>query len=92
MSSVAVVAYASRPDEVVLRGTLSTIAAQVHEAGIRRTAVIVVGSVLTASEFPDSHLYSARASRYLSAAGSRRYCCRREKASDERGDVGGGQS
>jgi precorrin-4/cobalt-precorrin-4 C11-methyltransferase len=56
---VAVVAYASRPDEVVLRGTLSTIAAQVHEAGIRRTAVIVVGSVLTASEFPDSHLYSA---------------------------------
>jgi precorrin-4/cobalt-precorrin-4 C11-methyltransferase len=55
---VAVVAYASRPDEVVLRGTLSTIATQVHDAGIRRTAVIIVGSVLTASEFPDSHLYS----------------------------------
>jgi precorrin-4/cobalt-precorrin-4 C11-methyltransferase len=56
---VAVVAYASRPDEVVLRGTLADIAAQVREAGIKRTAVIVVGKVLTASAFPDSHLYSA---------------------------------
>ncbi len=60
---VAVVAYASRPDEVVLRGTLSTIAAQVHEAGVLRTAVIIVGAVLTASEFPDSHLYSAARAR-----------------------------
>ena len=56
---VAVVARASRDDEVILRGTLADIAGQVHEAGIRRTAVIVVGRVLTASEFPDSHLYSA---------------------------------
>ncbi|WP_327587250.1 precorrin-4 C(11)-methyltransferase [Nonomuraea sp. NBC_00507] len=56
---VAVVAYASRTDERILRGTLADIAAQVHEAGIKRTAVIVVGRVLTASEFPDSHLYSA---------------------------------
>ncbi|MEU7869355.1 precorrin-4 C(11)-methyltransferase [Dactylosporangium sp. NPDC049140] len=54
----AVVAYASRPDELVLRGTLADIAAQVRAAGIRRTAVIVVGPVLTAAEFPDSHLYS----------------------------------
>ncbi|MDP4503761.1 precorrin-4 C(11)-methyltransferase [Nonomuraea turcica] len=55
---VAVVAYASRTDERILRGTLADIAGQVHEAGIKRTAVIVVGRVLTASEFPDSHLYS----------------------------------
>jgi precorrin-4/cobalt-precorrin-4 C11-methyltransferase len=55
---VAVVARASRPDEVILRGTLAGIAAQVREAGILRTAVIVVGRVLTAEEFPDSHLYS----------------------------------
>ncbi|WP_433218539.1 precorrin-4 C(11)-methyltransferase [Dactylosporangium sp. CS-047395] len=55
----AVVAYASRPDEIVLRGTLADIADQVRAAGIKRTAVIVVGSVLTAAEFPDSHLYSA---------------------------------
>ena len=56
---VAVVARASRDDEVILRGTLEGIAAEVRAAGIVRTAVIVVGRVLTASEFPDSHLYSA---------------------------------
>jgi precorrin-4/cobalt-precorrin-4 C11-methyltransferase len=55
---VAVVARASRPDELIVRGTLADIAAQVKEAGIRRTAVIVVGAALTASHFPDSHLYS----------------------------------
>ena len=55
---VAVVAGASRKDEIVLRGTLADIAPAVREAGIKRTAVIVVGSVLTASTFPDSHLYS----------------------------------
>jgi precorrin-4/cobalt-precorrin-4 C11-methyltransferase len=56
---VAVVARASRDDEQILRGTLAGIAQQVKEAGIRRTAVIVVGPALTASQFPDSHLYSA---------------------------------
>lgn len=56
---VAVVARASRADEVVLRGTLGTIAGAVHAAGVRRTAVIVVGAVLTATAFPDSHLYSS---------------------------------
>ncbi|MDH2424872.1 precorrin-4 C(11)-methyltransferase [Sphaerisporangium sp. TRM90804] len=56
---VAVVARASRQDEEILRGTLADIAPRVRAAGIRRTAVIVVGPVLTASEFPDSHLYSA---------------------------------
>jgi precorrin-4/cobalt-precorrin-4 C11-methyltransferase len=56
---VAVVARASREDEVILRGTLADIAAQVHEAGVKRTAVIVVGAALTAENFRDSHLYSA---------------------------------
>ena len=55
---VAVVAYASRADEVILRGTLADIAAQVHTAGIKRTAVIIVGKVLAAEGFCDSHLYS----------------------------------
>lgn len=55
----AVVAYASQPNEVVLRGTLGTIADQVRDAGVRRTAVILVGRVLAAVEFADSHLYSA---------------------------------
>jgi len=56
---VAVVARASRADEVILRGTLADIAAQVRAADIRRTAVVVVGRVLGAQQFPDSHLYSA---------------------------------
>ncbi|WP_037911209.1 precorrin-4 C(11)-methyltransferase [Actinacidiphila yeochonensis] len=55
----AVVAYASRPEEVVLRGTLADIAGQVHAAGVRRTAVIIVGRTLAAESFPDSHLYSS---------------------------------
>lgn len=56
---VAVVAYASRPDELVLRGTLADIAGAVHAAAVRRTAVIIVGSVLAAEGFRDSHLYSS---------------------------------
>ena len=54
----AVVARASWPDELVLRGTLATIAAEVERAGVRRTATIVVGPALAASGFRDSHLYS----------------------------------
>lgn len=54
----AVVARASLPDELVLRGTLATIAAAVREAGVRRSATIVVGPALAASGFADSHLYS----------------------------------
>jgi precorrin-4/cobalt-precorrin-4 C11-methyltransferase len=56
---VAVVARASRDDELIVRGTLADIAARVSAAGIKRTAVIVVGAALTADQFPDSHLYSA---------------------------------
>ncbi|CRK57402.1 Cobalt-precorrin-4 C11-methyltransferase [Alloactinosynnema sp. L-07] len=56
---VAVVAYASRADEVILRGTLADIADRVREAGIKRTAVIIVGRVLAPEGFCDSHLYSA---------------------------------
>ena len=56
---VAVVARASWPDEVVLRARLSDIAADVREAGIRRTATILVGPALAAEGFRDSHLYSS---------------------------------
>lgn len=55
----AVVARASWPDEQVLRGTLSTIAGLVEDAGIRRTATILVGPALAPAGFRDSHLYSA---------------------------------
>ena len=59
---VAVVARASRDDELVLRGTLADIAGRVDAAGVRRTAVIVVGRVLatvSSTVSAESHLYSA---------------------------------
>lgn len=55
----AVVAFASWPEETVLRGTLADIAGQMRQAGITKTAVIVVGDVLAAEGFTDSYLYSA---------------------------------
>jgi precorrin-4/cobalt-precorrin-4 C11-methyltransferase len=54
----AVVAFASWPRQTVLRGTLASIADQMHEANITKTAVIVVGDVLAAEGFTDSYLYS----------------------------------
>jgi len=54
----AVVAFASWPQETVLRGTLADIAVQMQGAAITRTAVIIVGDVLAAEGFPDSYLYS----------------------------------
>ena len=56
---VAVVARASHPDELVLRGSAATIAAEVREAGVERTATIIAGPALAADGFADSHLYSA---------------------------------
>jgi precorrin-4/cobalt-precorrin-4 C11-methyltransferase len=67
---VAVVAHASRPEETVLRGTLTTIAAAVGEAGVRRGATIVVGPALAAAGFADSHLYSAARERGASPRGA----------------------
>jgi precorrin-4/cobalt-precorrin-4 C11-methyltransferase len=55
----AVVARASWPDELVLRGTLATIASAVEQAGVKRTATILVGPALAAEGFRDSHLYSS---------------------------------
>jgi precorrin-4/cobalt-precorrin-4 C11-methyltransferase len=56
---VAVVYRASWPDEAVLRGTLATIRDQVKQAGFTRTALILVGRVLAADNFPESRLYAA---------------------------------
>jgi precorrin-4/cobalt-precorrin-4 C11-methyltransferase len=55
----AVVAFASRADEVIVRGTLADLADATVAAGIVKTAVVVVGRVLSAEGFPDSFLYSA---------------------------------
>jgi precorrin-4/cobalt-precorrin-4 C11-methyltransferase len=54
----AVVAFASWPQQIVLRGTLADIAAQMRDANITKTAVIIVGDVLAAAGFTDSYLYS----------------------------------
>lgn len=56
---VAVVAFASWPQQVTLRGTLSDIAGRMHDAQITRTAVIIVGDVLAAQGFGESYLYSS---------------------------------
>lgn len=53
-----VVARASWPDQQILRGTLATIAQAVSDAGIDRTALILVGPALAADDFRESALYS----------------------------------
>jgi precorrin-4/cobalt-precorrin-4 C11-methyltransferase len=57
--AVAVVVRASWPEQVIISGTLSTIVAQVREAAIERTALILVGPALSARDFADSALYSS---------------------------------
>ena len=58
---VAVVAFASQEREVVIRGTLADVADAVEAAGLRHTAVIIVGRALgsrtDASCVAESHLY-----------------------------------
>jgi precorrin-4/cobalt-precorrin-4 C11-methyltransferase len=55
----AVVYRASWPDERVIRGTLATIAAEVAQQPIERTALILVGRVLSTRDFRNSALYDA---------------------------------
>jgi precorrin-4 C11-methyltransferase len=55
-----VVAYrVGWPDEMILRGTLADIRAQVKAEGLTRTALILVGRVLAREDFTDSRLYAA---------------------------------
>jgi precorrin-4/cobalt-precorrin-4 C11-methyltransferase len=60
----AVVAFATWPQEIVVRCTLSDLAEQTKAAGVTRTAVIVVGDVLAAEGFSDSYLYSSGRGRH----------------------------
>jgi precorrin-4/cobalt-precorrin-4 C11-methyltransferase len=55
----AVVYRATWPDELILRGTLSTIREQVKAAGITRTALILVGRALSGEAGTESRLYAA---------------------------------
>jgi precorrin-4/cobalt-precorrin-4 C11-methyltransferase len=57
---VAVVYHASWPDQKVLTGRLDNIADEVEAAGICRSALILVGGVVTRSGFRRSHLYRDR--------------------------------
>jgi len=54
---VSVVYRVGWPDQKVLRGTLADIAATVRAEKITRTALILVGQALSASDFRDSALY-----------------------------------
>ena len=54
---VAVVHKASCPDQVILRGTLGDIREQVRAAGIKSQSMILVGHVLSSSDFANSKLY-----------------------------------
>ncbi|PCE22101.1 precorrin-4 C(11)-methyltransferase [Paraburkholderia acidicola] len=60
---VAVVYRASWPDEERVSGTLADIVAKVKATDIERTALILVGRVLTAEKFSDSTLYAKDAGR-----------------------------
>jgi len=55
----AVICRASWSDERIVRGTLGTIAAEIARSPIERTALILVGKVLSAHDFRDSALYDA---------------------------------
>ncbi len=55
---IAVVYRASWPDERRVTGTLADIVGKVSETEIERTALILVGRVLTAEDFADSTLYA----------------------------------
>ncbi len=54
---VAVVHKATCPDQKIVRGTLADIREQVKAAEIRSQAMILVGPVLTATDFANSRLY-----------------------------------
>ncbi len=54
---VAIVARATWPDEIILRGTLATIAEAFAAQPAERTALILVGPALAATNFRESALY-----------------------------------
>ncbi|MGD7070871.1 precorrin-4 C(11)-methyltransferase [Acetobacter sp. AAB5] len=55
---VAIVARATWPDQLVLRGTLANIATKLKENPIERTALVIVGRVLGDKDFRESALYN----------------------------------
>lgn len=53
----AVVYHASWDDEIIVRGTVGTIAEKVETLGIDKSAMIIIGNVLFPDKFKRSHLY-----------------------------------
>ena len=55
----AVVYRATWPDQKIITGTVSDVAAKAREAGIEKTALIIIGNVVDAvnSGYVNSHLY-----------------------------------
>lgn len=68
---VAIVFRATWPDQQVVRGTLSTIEAEVAKAPIERTALILVGRALSTETFRESSLYDAAYQRRFRGRDSR---------------------
>jgi precorrin-4/cobalt-precorrin-4 C11-methyltransferase len=66
----AVVYRASWPDEQIVRATLGTVAAEVAKSPIDRTALILVGKVLSARDFRNSALYDVAYQRRFRGRGS----------------------
>ncbi|CAM3078005.1 precorrin-4 C(11)-methyltransferase [Skermania piniformis] len=54
---VVVVYRATRPEQLIIRGSLADIADRVERAGLRQAAIILVGPVLAATDCAESHLY-----------------------------------
>lgn len=54
---VAIVHRASWPDQIVVRGTLADIRERARAAGLKSQSMILVGRVLTATDFANSKLY-----------------------------------
>lgn len=66
---VAIVYRATWPDERVVRGTLADIEARAAETPMERTALILVGPALAATDFRESALYDAGYDRRFRARG-----------------------
>jgi precorrin-4/cobalt-precorrin-4 C11-methyltransferase len=66
---VVVVHRASQPDEMVLRGTVATIADAVEQAGMRQAAVILVGRALVPDRGGESYLYDPARDRSVKRLG-----------------------
>ena len=66
---VVVIYRASCPDQRIIRGTLGTIRAKMSGQGITRTALLLVGRALDASDFADSRLYAPDHHHVLRPAG-----------------------